>query len=140
MKTYKTWEVIKMLNENKNMQFTRPQWIGTKITYIKTKEKEGIGFTEEGNFWDRVENQKTRFEIGTYMLYDDWILVQQPVDFMTAVKSGKWIRVEHELLRTYTVYKDYSDIKYLLDLLVDIFDEKEIRKVLTEGKFYIEEE
>ena len=70
---------------------------------------------------------------------DKWTLVQNPVDFMTAVKSGKKIKVEHILASHLDITKKYLTLKNLLDTLCYSYPSDAICDILTEGKFYIEE-
>lgn len=100
-KTYKTWEVIKMLSENPKLRF-RDCSYETVVIVGTGKGSLGTSFLEvcESSFGDKTLD-------GNVDLESEWTLIQQePVDFMTAVKSGKRIRIEHELEITKLICKE----------------------------------
>lgn len=123
MKTYKTWEAIKMINENKTLKFISSS-----------------GVTLEHN-WGFIGSFKDGENVSHYGINssEEWTLVQKAVDFMTAVKSGKRIRVEHESIEKQFGFNDYKSILDFLRGLIQWFSSTEIKFILTEGKFYIEE-
>jgi len=108
MKAYKTWEVIKMLTENPTLKFRK--------NYSCTIMQSEDGHIVDGN--------------------GEWVLVQEPVDFMTVVKSGKKIKVKHESI----IIFGFEYPRALLSKLVDGCNNLEFKEILTEGKFYIEED
>lgn len=123
MKTYKTWEVYKMLAENPKLKF--------KDEYGFYLRVNGIG--------DYIaKNENGRLYICRDNIYDIWTLVQEPVDFITAVKSGKRIKIEHPLTENTTLADEYCDFKYVLVVLNGVGEDA--RRILAEGKFYIEDE
>ncbi|MFR4584670.1 hypothetical protein [Clostridium cadaveris] len=125
MKTYKTWEVIKMLSENPNLKFR---------TYCSDVFKSENGYIVFENI-DCIDG----FD-GNFTGNEEWTLIQEPVDFMTAVKSGKKIKVEHILASHLDITKKYLTLKNLLDTLCYSYPSDAICDILTEGKFYIEEQ
>ena len=118
--------------------------------------KKQVHTNEEG----AMLNAKNEYLSSTYFLINaKFILIQKPVTFMEAVKSGGRIRVEHELIDNFkpltntNLNDDYSElccnvlaeggyieINDLLSYLGYLFGNESISKILTEGKFYIEKE
>ena len=123
MKTYKTWEVYKMLTENPTLKFK------DEFGYCLMVVGKEFVMKDEEEDEDVVHNN----------IDDKWTLVQNPVDFMTAVKSGKKIKVEHILASHLDITKKYLTLKNLLDTLCYSYPSDAICDILTEGKFYIEE-
>ena len=106
-------------------------------------------------------NAKNEYLSSTYFLINaKFIPIQKPVTFMEAIKSGSRIRVEHELIDNFKPVTNlnylnddylelccniltkggYIEINDLLSSLGYLFGNGSISKILTEGKFYIEEE
>lgn len=125
MKTYKTWEVIKMITENETLKFQNS--LKEELKY----SGHGIRMFESGE------------EIEIYAIRGDeeWTLIQEPVDFMTAVKSGKRIKVEHEAIKHFELKctSEYLTLFVVVEELAKNLDSISLREILTEGKFYIEE-
>jgi hypothetical protein len=139
MKKYKTWEVIKMLTENNKLKFR------TVDNY--TLANNGYGLLQAySNAGKQIDWS------GNIQLKDEWTLVQQPVSFMEVLKSTKAIRVEDEFINTLEAnecdkeflddllrgeFKTLDDLLYYLSFYAD---EKELRDILLNGKWYIEED
>lgn len=89
----KTWEMIKKLSENPKLTFRNQRFGGVvgymengALSWIKNAQRIGEEFTIH------CLDQKTAH--GNWD--DDWELEREPVDFMTAVNSGKRIRpIDH---------------------------------------------
>lgn len=133
MKTYKTWEVIKMLSENPKLKFKKHSPGNSIVLGAQV-----IGFSSflklcRTDFTDKTLNNNIRLD-------EEWTLIQEPVDFMTAVRSGKKIKVEHILASHLDITKKYLTLKNLLDTLCYSYPSDAICDILTEGKFYIEEQ
>lgn len=110
MRVYKTWEIFK--DENVNKKWCR------KNGFKKYHFSSGI-------LKDETDDNAI---ISTY---DDWYLVQEPVDFITAVQSGKRMRPD-----------DINNFKYNeLDWWLMTLDncKQTIAKELIAGKWFIEE-
>lgn len=89
----------------------------------------------------------------TKYIKNDWKLKQKPVDFMTAVRSGRKVRVEHEQISVFYEeeptlgHKLDRDFSNLGDVLYRIYGlgadgdgpTVNMSDVITEGKWYIEE-
>ena len=106
------------------------------------------------------EDSGKKLELGDWESELKFIPIQKPITFMEAIKSGGRIRVEHEIIDKYkplmnTNYLNddylelccniltkggYLEISDLLCSLGYLFGNEKVSKILTEGKFYIEEE
>lgn len=116
MKTYKTWEMLKELTENPNKEFERV----SDGFYIKAHEHEEV-------FWSNG--------YGDNKLTDTWVeIVKKPVDFITAVESGKAISVRYSGYR----YQK-ANLDELLYLLTLDHDSSLVRSFILYGTWYIED-
>jgi hypothetical protein len=127
MKRYKTWEMVKMLTENPDMQFKKVSdglifKCGTKISNCK----------EVGRYISQASGECA-------LLTDEWELVQQPIPFMEAVKAyseGKTIRCEWEgrTNNWVSIYKNGSLYKDMKEC-----DGPICAKEILNGKWYVED-
>lgn len=78
MKTYRTWEALKMLTENRNLKF----------------KSSSNGILKRVHDVPKVNDYSGNKELLLY-LTTDWTLVQEPVTFMEAINSKKRIKPEH---------------------------------------------
>ncbi|MBU3208576.1 hypothetical protein KPL28_02865 [Clostridium algidicarnis] len=104
MKTYKTWEVIKMLSENNDLGFK------TNIGNVSLKEIDDCK--------EMVWEEGTPFEINYYTLCYGWELIQEPVSFTDAVKAynkGKTIKCNFDDDVLYYVPSDDFEFNSLED-------------------------
>lgn len=133
MKTYKTWEIIKMLSENPKLKFKKHSPGNSIVLGAQV-----IGFSSflklyRTDFTDKTLNNNIKLD-------EEWTLIQEPVSFMEAVQSGKKMECKHEKL-----YGDedlgykYNSLATVLYLLQSRYTSEEITNIITEGKFYIEE-
>lgn len=119
MKTYKTWEVIKMLSENPTLKFADE--FGRVIENYTGEIK--VTFNNEQSILNIDEK---------------WTLKQEPVSFMEAVEAYKNKRNIYCIVdgcRYYYVPIDLDDYYGLIDTTDTAVSAKEI----LEGKWYIEE-
>lgn len=139
MKTYKTWEVLKMIEENKTLEF-------------KNKRGEIIKYK---NYCVRILKDNKNLEFYGFDIEDEWILIKQPVTFEEVLSLNKRCKVEHELINdeiniccNEKVIKDsckflisgrYLELNYLMLALSWIFSNEGIRKIIEEGKWYLED-
>ncbi len=114
----KTWEMIKELSENSKKKFKR-KTDGLEIRSMCGRFNWEPGYTFLG-------------------VNDEWEEVKEPVDFMTAIKSGRFIKVEHELI-THCRYSDYERLDLLMLDLADVYAESDLTEILENGKWYIED-
>ncbi|SHN77455.1 hypothetical protein [Desulfitobacterium chlororespirans] len=81
----KTWEVYKMALENPKAKFNR------------LAHRETFELNEKGQLIS-ILSDTTRTDYACPKINEDWELVREPVDFMTAVNSGKSISDERGLV------------------------------------------
>lgn len=122
MKTYRTWEAIKMLTENRNLKF------------------KNVNKALKGEILKRVYdvaqvNDCSENKILLIYLTSNWELIQEPVTFMEAIKAyceGKTICVIYESIKTY--YHPTRDAKH------DGFHNSVLAIEILEGKWFIGED
>ena len=114
----KTWEMIKELTENPGKGF-------------KIKGENGIVYASDLYSEGKVELDQVDF----ITIYDEWEEVKEPVTFMKAVESGKEFVIEHKRMD-----RKKRTLRKFFKLLVEDYTIAEIQEILTQGKFYIEEE
>lgn len=119
MKTYKTWEMIKELTENPHKEFEKVSNGVSSGLYARVNEHGKLFWGEDYSFLN---------------LSDTWEEVKEPVDFITAVDSGKAISVE------YSGYKyEKMDLYELLHELGLEHDSSLVRLFILYGAWYIED-
>ena len=129
-----TWEMIKELTENPEKEFISYE-LGDGRDVLKTKSICGvIRFFNEEDRWHEVL-------IGVD-LEREWEEVKEPVDFMTAITSGKKVSVKCAI-ETYEGKGKLREIYYrqpneMLRALAGYGDEAAIDIILN-GKWYIED-
>lgn len=132
MKKYKTWEVIKMLEENPKLKFEAAEELG---------EEKTISIKNNRICW----GGKDRFPL--YVLIGkkatEWTLVQEPVSFMEAVKAygkGKTINCEcqNDVFHYIPKYAEEDQANWN-DLLANGEFQITSYEILN-GKWYIEED
>ena len=111
----KTWEMIKELTENPSKEFTRK----ADGLHIKTNKYGEL-------IWDRGYQ--------FLRLHNDWEEIKKPVDFITAIKSGKYVGVEYSGAK----YKEINLPNLFYELQKD-YSDKVIRQMILNGKWYIED-
>lgn len=110
-----TWKMIKGLTENPSKEFVRE----LDGLHIKTN-KDGELIWDNGYQFIRLGHT--------------WKEVRKPVDFMTALNSRKFVKVEHEL----ATYTDYERLDLVMVDLADNLNSYEFAEVIENGKWYIE--
>jgi hypothetical protein len=142
MKKYKLSEAIAKLEENPKLEFTSD---GATL-YID--QSAGFGYVEVK--FDEVlglENWN-----GNIYFDMEWTLIPQPVSFMEVLKSTKAVRVEHKSVTNIPASKleintiqrmnngEYVLLDDLMYYLSYKFEPEELRDILLNGKWYIEED
>jgi len=125
MKTYKTWEAIKAIEENEKLEFENSH--GTIIKY----ENLVIRFFDK----DGKNIKRYRMPLDT-----QWTLIQKPVPFMEAIKAlneGKNIYCEIDSGKLH--YQTGSSLNGYYAVL-DEFEGPITTKEILQGKWYIEED
>ena len=152
MKTYRTIDLLKAVydgkifkNKFKNVETGEEIYQGKGInsSCLKDIDQSKQFFRQCGiNFAAGKTGTTLDF---THFLKEEWEEVQEPVNFMEAVKSGKKIKVEHEYINDLIeadsiVLKDYMAVAYLMEILSNKLLSSEIREVILNGKWYIKED
>ncbi len=126
----KTWEMIKELTENPEKKFISKGQIGEGYVSVKNNAVVWLGKGQVGQSLTINHLQS-----------GEWEEVKEPVDFMTAVKSGK--RIKFIQASYFSLSDDYQSLTDSLDDLVNEIGyelgSKYVAKALTECKFYIED-
>lgn len=130
IKTYKTWEAIKMLTENNKLKFKLKDKDNTPILSNGTLFASQFGFIH-ANF---PENAKMEFQ-GNVSIDARWTLIQKPVNFKEAIRSwadGKTVKCTH-CGRTFI----YVGLKH--KVMVDEKGEPLSKADINYGTWYIEQ-
>ena len=87
MKTYKTWEVVKMLTENPKLMFKNERHGGI-LEYSKSGQEELVLLKDEEQKDFLITSLlKPVIKSANGNINDEWTLIQQPVTFMEAIKA-----------------------------------------------------
>lgn len=140
----KTWKMIKELAENPSKRFKSNLYNKELLALIKNNKL-------------YIQNEKG-VEMTNIDMSREWEEVKQPVDFMTAVKSGKKVRVEHKYIKDLCneIYSredcayDYNllnainegehrDLVGLLSAICDHALNGDIQEIILNGNWYIQE-
>lgn len=128
----KTGEMIKELTENPEKEF-----ISKVNKDIKAKRSL---FTDDIELYNH-KNKTKIVKLGVKVLNGEWEEVKESVDFMTAVKSGKKIRVEHINVddRGVDDLIDFTSLDCLIYALGEGWDAEEVKDIILNDKWYIEQ-
>lgn len=83
--------------------------------------------------------QRDNSNLTPFKLDNEYEKVQEPVDFLTAVKSGKKLIVSHELI-TDSFYNEYRRLSDILEALGNNYFSAQVSDIILNGKWYIEED
>jgi len=114
----KTWQMIKELTENPHKEFVRE----LDGLHIKTN-KDGELIWDNGYQFIRLGHT--------------WKEVKKAVDFMTALNSRKFVKVEHDLIKPN--YIKYERLDLLMLKLAESFTNADFTEIIEDGKWYIED-
>lgn len=120
MGKYKIYEALKMLEENKNLKF-------------KNKHNEIMEYKQN---CVRIFKDNKNIEFYGFVLEDEWELIKQPVTFEEVLNSDKRCKVEHELLDDENEYETFDNLMYFLS---NSLFEKELKEIIKNGKWYLED-
>lgn len=136
----KTWEIYKRINENPK------EMVEKKFRLVK-----GVLFGGDENIVIGDVAQVARFGTGFFGLsdkdgcrirdltgFEEWEEIKEPVSFMEVVKSEKYFTVTHELIQHKHDFEN-MDLHDFATELTNAFHSYQIKKILLEGKFYIED-
>lgn len=120
----KTLEMVKELMENPGKEFKA--------------ECGNIVINRNGSiYWS---GSKILFNLNYTNLAKRWEEIKKPVDFMTALKSDKKIKVEHTMLKDFSVFNKYCNFTDLLENLLNYFTSISVREIILNGEWHIEKE
>ena len=127
MKTYATWEAIKMLTEDSKLKF-EDRNTGSRVLMARK---------EEGNCASIVI-KTTGFYNNKLLLQNEWVLVQQPVSFTEAVKAS----YKGKTIYCVLPQSEYAYISKIdkLESLTDSNGNGLSTQEILEGKWYIKED
>lgn len=148
---------IELLNEivNNNMRYLDKEFTSENFgtINIKKSEDENLYICFENNDFDNdVWNTLKHFSL------EEFVEVKKPVKFEDAMKTLKKVRVEHALLdKIYKVCNNqvsfnrihniilanknsYQYLEDILQALLQCVSRSELRQILLEGNWYIEED
>lgn len=122
--------------------------IGTEFEVFSTLNRKAdvnmILRENENNkkYLEWVDNEPLK--VFEFLMDTTFIPIQQPVSFMEVVKSDKKCKVEHKLMNChFDEYsfnlKGYKFFSNVMETLGDVHTSRELRKIILEGKWYIEE-
>jgi hypothetical protein len=131
MKKYKTWEVIKMISENKGLEFENKNKMivigGTSLNMLTLVNSKYLSQSLDRNI----------------DLDDEWELVKKPVSFEEVLNSKKRCKVEHEILnqKEITSLSDFMTFDMYMLNLCDIYplSSEMLKTIIREGKWYLED-
>lgn len=121
MRKYKTWEVVKMLEENPNLKFKEYRWSGVLERELFSDKK-------------ALTMNVMRGDNGKLFTDSEWILIQQDVTFIEAFNSKKRIKPVN------VDDKGFQYPIYWLGYIVSSNAGNYVGNELINGKWYIEEE
>ena len=158
----KELNIVEALKMDIGTRFNTDKKTGIVVIKSSSEFKEELGEYEwfSSNKFLCWEGNGKKLELGNWESELKFIPIQKPLTFMEAIKSGGRIRVEHELIDYYIpvtnlnyLNDDYLELccnilikggyvenNDLLSSLGYLFGNESISKILTEGKFYVEEE
>lgn len=126
----KTWELFKKLLESPQKKFkclSEPQ-VGSIIG------------RDESGLIDWFKNgvpEGTYFNIQNTLDWE-WEEIKEPVSFMEAVESGKLLKVNHEIIVKTKYLETFNLLDGLINELSRDFSHSEMRDIILNGKWYIE--
>ena len=158
----KELNIIEALKMDIGTRFNTDKGTGIVVIKESSEFEDELGEYEwfSSNKFLCWESNGKKLELGNWESELKFIPIQKPLTFMEAIKSGSRIRVEHELIDN---FKPVTNLNYLNDDYLELccntltkggyienndllsslgylFGNGAISKILTEGKFYVEEE
>lgn len=100
MRTYKTWEIIKMLSENPNLRFKAMPYSEAKTFFDEACLVDGVLCWEGNNAYP------LQIAIGKYDI--DWQLVETPVAWQAALQA--WAEGKTVICKLNDINEEYSEL------------------------------
>lgn len=124
IKKYKTYEALKMIEENKKLKFTNGYVIMRFNNIFDTI-----------SFYD-AKNENEAVSLLNININGEWKLIKQSVTFEEVLNSNKRCKIEHELLHEKLEYQPFDNLMYYLS---NTYYENDFKQILIEGKWYLED-
>lgn len=146
-KTYKTWEIFKMLEEDKTLKFMtiRKDSYRKELSASQNDKYSYFYYKAYGKDNKVIDYSKGSGTFsGNIRLDEVWVLIKKPVTFIEALQSGKKIKVEHEIISRLHSSKrcelevfSYSD--NVISRLAGNLVSRDLTEVILNGKWYVED-
>lgn len=95
--------------------------------------------------WMEDSGQKSPLWVTNEILDAKFVLIQEPVDIMTVMKSNKKCKVNHELINaafeiigTVNYYDNYDEFNNLMRNLSKDFNGIDLKRIMMEGEWFLE--
>jgi hypothetical protein len=122
MRTYKTWEIIKMLSENPNLRFKAMPYSEDKTFFDEACLVNGV------LCWGGNKAYPLQIAIGKYDI--DWQLVETPVTWQEALQA--WAEEKTVICKFNDINEEYSEICFSND-----YDTHLTRYQILYGQWFI---
>jgi len=152
MKKYRTIDLLNEIYNGKDFSCEFKNVKSGEVIYQGTSKEDRLHFyrtNATNEFYSARINYPIEFEA---WLKQEWVEVPQPVSFIEAVKSTKAIRVEHEFITNLEpsssdklffnnlINGKFFNINDLIYTISEYADAEELRGILLNGRWYIEED
>jgi hypothetical protein len=112
--------------------------IGTELTMIRDNSEMPDKVYIDNDTCLRWRRNDEPFSPYVSNINANFIPISKPVRFDEAISSGKRLKVDHYLIRDIPEFRFYMDFNVMCRLLYQI-DNINVTRIITEGKWYIEE-
>ena len=127
---YKIYEVLKLIEEDTTLEFQNEH--GEIMKY-----KNGCV---------RCFKSNKNLELYGFSIADKWELIKQPVTFEEVLNSNKRCKVKHDLIKERfnvdgcsSYETSYETLDVLISFLSNSLDDKDLKEVIKNGKWYLED-
>jgi hypothetical protein len=122
MRTYKTWEIIKMLSENPNLRFKAMPYSEAKTFFDEACLVNGV------LCWGGNKAYPLQISIGKYDI--DWKLIETPVTWHEALQA--WAEGKTVICKLNDINEEYSEICFSND-----YDTPLTRHQILYGQWFV---